>query len=201
MKDFLNKGLYTYAPALAAISEFRRQIRTRMQTVLDDFSVKFSGLGLPIDNLKLWDAKVDDQDSVANSFLIALEKNHGGELYTGYQVYCHMEKPENPEIRVGVWVYVGIRADRDRLFGALQKQRSLIKETQLEEALLVQDRNGKSRLSSKCEPSFFYCFDEVFRTLLDEWVEILYGIGGIRPFLSAAESQTNTQREQELENQ
>jgi hypothetical protein len=198
MKDFLNKGLCTYAPALAAISEFRRQIRTRMQTVLDDFSAKFSGLGLPVDNLRLLDAKVDDQNSAANSFWIALERNYGGELYTGYQVYCNLEKPEDPQVQVGVWVYVGIRADRDRLFDALQKQRSLIKETHLEEARLVQDRNGKSRLSSKCDPSSFYCIEDVFRTLIDEWVDLLSGIGGIRPFLSAVASRTNTLPEEEL---
>jgi hypothetical protein len=62
MKKFLQEGLHTYAPALVALSEFRRQLRSRMQTVLDEFSIQLSELGLSVADLKIEGAKLDDPD-------------------------------------------------------------------------------------------------------------------------------------------
>ena len=193
---FLQEGLETYEPALLALSEFRRQVRSRLQTVLDEYSTEFSELGLSIDNLKLKGGNLDDQDLAARSSSIVLEKNHGGELYTNYHVSWDLGQQKDTQVRVGAWVWVGIRADRDRLFGALQKQRSLLKK-----AHLAQDRNGLSRLFLYCDPDSFYNIDDDFRTLIEEWVGLLSGIGGIQPFLSAVASRTNTLPDPELERQ
>ena len=188
MKNFLNEGLRTYAPALAAISEFRRQIQTRLLTVLDDYSPELSRLGLAVDNLRFLDAKVDDLDSSADRFLIGLEKNYGGELYAGYHVECNMEQQENPRVCVGAWVYVGTRAGRDHLFQIIQEKRLLPSKTHL-----VQDRNGKSRLFLPCDPGSFFNINEVFRSLIEDWVGLLKTVGGIHEFHHGAPSRPNLQ--------
>jgi hypothetical protein len=180
MKTFLQEGLRTYAPALVALSEFRRQIRSRLRTVLDEFSIPFSALGLSVADLRLKGAKLDDSDLGESSSWIGLEKNHGAELYTGYHVQWDLEEPNDEQVWVGVWISVGTRADRDRLFAAFQKQRSPLSKTDLE-----QYSDGSPYLSAYCDSDLFYSFDETFRILIEEWLGLLSGIGGIRPFLSA----------------
>ena len=184
MKKFLQEGLHTYAPALVALSEFRRQIRSRLQTVLND-SIPFSKLGLSVADLRPSGPKLDDSDLGENSSWLGLKKNHGAELYTGCEVQWDLEEPKDKQVWVGVWIYMGrIRTDRDRLFGALQKQRSPLSKTDLEQL-----PDGSSYLSSYCDSDLFYSFDETFRSLIEEWSGLLSGIGGIQPFLTAASAQ------------
>lgn len=183
MKTFLQEGLSTYAPALVALSEFRRQIRTRLQAVLEERSTELAELGLSVENIGLKSARLDDQNLETSSSSIELEKNYGGDLYANYHVIWDLEEPKDRQVRVGAWIWLGIRADRDRLFSALQKQRSPMRKTRL-----MQDRNGLSRLLLYSDPDRFYGIDDTFRTLAGEWVDHLSGIGGVQPYLSTAES-------------
>jgi hypothetical protein len=181
MKKFLQEGLNTYAPALLALSEFRRQIRSRLQSVLEEFSIQFSGLGISVADLKPDGPKLDDHELDETSSWIGLQKNHGAELYTACNVEWNLGNPKGEQVWVSIWIYVGIRSDRDRLFGALQKQRSPSSKADLERY-----SNGTSALSSYCDSDRFHSFDQTFRTLVEEWVELLSGVGGVQPFLSAA---------------
>jgi hypothetical protein len=181
MKNFLQVGLHTYAPALVALSEFRRQVRSRLQTVLDEFSMQFSGLGLSVADLKLVGTKLDAPDLGRESPWIGLRKSQGAELITGYFVQWELGEPKDKQLWVGVDIYLGIRADRNRLFAALQKRHSPLGKSELE-----QSSEGSSLLSAYCDPDLFFSFDEPFRTLIEEWVGLLSGVGGIQPFLSAA---------------
>lgn len=192
MKKFLQEGLYAYAPALAALSEFRRQIRSRMQTVLDGFETQFAGLGLSVADLKPAGVKLDDQDLGENGSWIGLRKSHGAALYTGYYVQWDLEEPKDIQVWVGTWIYAGSRADRDRLFGALQKKRSPLSKMDLEQNL-----DGSPDLSFYCDSDLFYCFDEAFRTLIEQWVGLLTSVGGIKPFLSAVAATLIQQGNQE----
>ena len=187
MKTFLQEGLHTYASALVAVSEFRRQIRSRLQTVLEDHSTALSERGLPINNLVFKSARLDDQNLPESWSSIELEKNYGGGLYANYHVIWELTKPKERQVRVGVWIWLGTLPDRNRLFGALQNHQSLLRKTHL-----LQDQNGLSRLASYCDPDRFYSIDDAFQTLIEEWVELLSAIGGIRQFLSATSSRTNT---------
>src|ERR1035438_8183447 len=181
MKKFLQEGLHTYAPALVALSEFRRQLRSRMQTVLDGFSMQLSELGLSVADLKIEGAKLDDPDLSENCAAIQLRMNDGAGLYASWYVEWDLDLPKGEQVWVGVWIYVGKRADRDRLFGDLQKQRPSQSKAHLE-----QYRDGTSHLFSYCDSDRFYSFDETFRALIEEWVGLLSGVGGIQPFLSTA---------------
>jgi len=194
MKAFLQEGLRTYTPALAALSEFRRQVLSKLQNVLDEFSTQLAGCGLSIDNLKPKSMQLDDQGLAARAQSIELERNYGGELYTNYHVIWALDEPKDKQVRVGAWIWLGIRADRNRLFGALQKQQSLLKR-----ADLVQDDNGLARLVLYCDSDLFYNVDGEFRILIEEWVGLLSGIGGVRPFLSSAASRTDAPPERVLE--
>jgi hypothetical protein len=187
IKAFLREGLRSYAPALAALSEFRRQIQVTIQAALSDFSPQFSGLGLSVGDLKLVRAKVDDQGLPASSFKIELQKNHGNELYTGYYLAWNSERPREWQVQVGAWIYAGVRTDRDRLFGALKERRLSSKGAELE-----QNSVGSAVLFSYCDPDAFDAFGDDFRTLIRDWVEILASVGGVRPFLSTAISRSDT---------
>ena len=180
MKSFLQEGLRMYAPALVALSEFRRQIQSRMQVVLDEFSIQFSEIGLSIADLKPASEKLDDPTLGANSASIRLRKTYGAALYAGYYVAWDLGEAKGKQVWVGAWVYVGKRADRDRLFGALQKQHAALSKTDLEQ----DPDDGSPVLYSYCDPEFFYSFNETFRALVEEWVELLSSVGGIQPFLS-----------------
>lgn len=180
MKAFLQEGLYTYAPALVALSEFRRQIRSRLQTVLEEFSTELSAIGLSIDNLKLKAAPLDNESLDATSWWIELDKNWGGQTYVNYHVLWDKKNQKDMQVRVGAWIWLAIRTDRNRLFSALQKRQSLLKQTHL-----VQDRNGLSRLVFYCNPDSFSSIEDAFRTLMEEWVGLLSSVGGVPPFLAA----------------
>jgi hypothetical protein len=67
------------------------------------------------------------------------------------------------------------------LVGALQKQRSPLTQTDLE-----QFPDGSPYLSSYCDSDLFASFDQTFRALIEEWVALLSAVGGIQPFLSTA---------------
>ena len=181
MKKFLQEGLHTYAPALVALSEFRRQLRSRMQTVLDEFSIQLSELGLSVADLKIEGAKLEDPDLSENRAAIQLRMNDGAGLYAGWRVEWDLDLPKGEQVWVGAWIYVGKRVDRDRLFGDLQKQRPSQSKADLE-----QYRDGTPDLSLYCDSDRFYSFDETFRALIEEWVGLLSGVGGIQPYLSAA---------------
>lgn len=178
MKTFLQDGLLTYAPALVAVSEFRRQIQSKLRTVLEEKSTQFSESGLPINNLILKSAHLDDQNLAESWFSIELEKNYGNELYANYHVICNLEKPKDRQVRVGAWIWAGTRPDRNRLFSALQNQQSHLKKTHLQ-----QDQNGLSRIVLYCDPDRFYSIEDDFRTLIEEWLELLSNIGGIGMFI------------------
>jgi len=181
MKRFLQEGLHTYAPALIALSEFRRQIRSRLQNVLDEFTIQFADLGLSVDEFRPDGAKLDDPDLGENNSLIGLRRNYGTDIYTGCHLQWDLGEPKDEQVWVGIWIYVGIRTDRDRLFSDLQKQRSPLSKTDLD-----QYSDGSSYLSSYCDSDSFYSFDETFRTMIEEWVGLLFGVGRIKKYLSAA---------------
>jgi hypothetical protein len=178
MKKFLQDGWRTYGDALLALSEFRSQVRSRLQAVLDEFSRSFSGLGLSVADLKLQSAWLDDPDLSGYSTGVWLKKHHGADLYSGCSVEWDLGKPKDEQVWVGVWIYAGkVRTDRDRFFDALQKQRSPLSKTDLEK-----DPDGSAILSSYCDPDLFYSFDETFRTLIEEWVGLISG-DDIKPLL------------------
>ena len=58
MKTFLQEGLEKYAPALLALSEFRRQVGSKLQAVLDESSSQFLELGLSVADLKAIRSKI-----------------------------------------------------------------------------------------------------------------------------------------------
>jgi len=180
MKVFLQEGLSNYAPALVALSEFRRQIQATMLTVLGEFSASFSELGLSIENLKLVRANLDDQNLKANSFMVDLKKDYGGGLSAGYYVAWDSEKPAETQVQIAAWVYLGTRPNRDGLFAALTERRTLPNDTELE-----QNSYGTTVLVSFCNPVDFFAFGDSFRTVIEEWVDLLSAVGGVGPFLSA----------------
>jgi hypothetical protein len=178
MKQFLQDGRLTYGDALLALSEFRRQVSSRLQTVLDEFSTSFSGLGLSVADFKLVSEKLDDPKLSGSDYGVWLKKHHGADLYSGCSVEWDVGEPKDEQVWVGVWIYAGkVRTDRDRFFDALQKQRSPLSKTDLEKG-----PDGSSILSSSCDPDQFYSFDETFRTVIKEWVGLLSG-DDIKPFL------------------
>ena len=181
MKSFLQEGLGTYAPAVAALSEFRRQIQSRMQAVLDDFETQFSEIGLSVADLKLRGEKLDSPVLGGNSAEITLRGNRSAEPYSAYYIQWELDQPKGKQVWVGAWVSASKRADRDRLFGALQKQHSASSKTDLE-----QYSDGTPDLSRYCDLDRFYGFEETFRSLIEEWVRLLSAVGGIQPFLSGA---------------
>lgn len=147
---------------------------------------------MSVADLKPAGVKLDDQDLGENGSWIGLRKSHGAALYTGYYVQWDLEEPKEKQVWVVTWIYVGIRADRDRLFGALQKQHSLLSKTDL-----GQNSERSSELTFYFDSDRFYGFDEVFRTLIEEWVGLLTSVGGIKPFLSAAAATLIQQGNQE----
>lgn len=180
MKDFLHEGLRNYAPALLAMSEFRRQVGSRLQGVLDDSSTQFASLGLSVVDWKLAGVKLDDANLNQNSSWIGLRKTHSAELYSGCGVEWDLDEPKTEQVWTEIWVSAGrTRADRDRLFSSLQKQRSPESKT-----VLDQYSDGSARLYSYCDPDLFFGFDDTFRSLIEEWAAILSGAGGIQPYLS-----------------
>ena len=144
MKAFMQEGLRTYPPALVALSEFRRVIHSRLQSVLADYSNEFARLGLPIADLKPAGTKLDESDP--GETWIGLRKNHGGELYTGYYVQWNLEEPTDQQVWVAADIYVATRADRDRLFGVLQRHSSALVVSHLEQV-----SDGSSCLYSYCD--------------------------------------------------
>jgi hypothetical protein len=84
MKKFLQEGLHNYGPTCLALSEFRRQVRSRLQTVLDEFSTEFTDLGISVADLRPVGMKLDDSGANEKSSGIELKKNHGAEIHSGY---------------------------------------------------------------------------------------------------------------------
>jgi hypothetical protein len=184
MRRFLQEGLHNYAPACVALSEFRRQIRFRLQTVLDEFSTQFAELGLSLVDLKPGDAAPDGPELNGQTSWIGLRKRHRKGLRSAFYVQWNFEEPKRRQVWVGIWIYGGkSRAERDRLFGVLQKQTSPKSET-----ILEQESDGSSQLSSYCDSDHFHTFDGTFRTLIEEWLGLLAGVGGIQPYLSTTDA-------------
>jgi len=196
MKAFLQAGLDAYAPSLVALSEFRRQIRTRLQTVLAEFTIQLADLGLPVDGLTLKATQLDNEDFADDAFSIVLWKNHGDELYSYYRVVWKSdEQQRDKQVSVGAWVYVRTRSDRDRLFRALAQNRSLpSKHTNLRQL-----SDGTSELLYHFDPNIFFDLGDHFRAMIQEWVGLLTAVGGVQPFLSNAASETSHVREIVLE--
>jgi hypothetical protein len=181
MRKFLQEGMQAYPAALVALSEYRQQVRSRLQAVLEEFSIQLAELGLSIADQRPAGPKLDDTNLSESGSWIGLRKNHGASLETGCHVEWDLEKQKEKQLWAGVWVYVGARPARDRLFSALQKCHSTSSKTDL-----TQYPDGSPYLSVYCDPDSFDNFDENFRALLEEWVQILSAAGGIRPFLSPA---------------
>ena len=154
-RTFLQEGFHSYAPALVAVSEFRRLI-----------------------SLKLKRLQLDDVDLSLNAGSVELEKILNARFYTNYHVTWHTDGPKEKQVRVGVFVWTDKKEKRNSLFKALQKEQKLLKK-----ARLSQDQNGLSRLALYCDSDLFPRIDEPFRALVEEWIELLAGIGGIQPFL------------------
>ena len=179
IRTFLQEGFLSYAPALVAVSEFRRLIGLKLQGVLDESATRLSDLGLGIDSgLKLKRLQLDDVDLSLNAGSVELEKILNARCYTNYHVTWHTDGPKEKQVRVGVFVWTDKKEKRNSLFKALQKEQKLLKK-----ARLSQDQNGLSRLALYCDSDLFPRIDEPFRALVEEWIELLAGIGGIQPFL------------------
>lgn len=183
-KQFLQEGLRSYAPSLVAISDFRRQVQTRLRDVLNKFSPDFARIGLRVSDLGLVDAKLDGSSLDENSQSVELQKNHGGGFYTAYNLAWDLRKAADKRVWVEASIFVGRQADRDRLYAALQKHCS-----PGSTAVLSQYRAagaaGGTRLRSYIDPDLFYGFDEAFRTLVKEWVGLLSN-DNVRPFIPTA---------------
>jgi hypothetical protein len=147
--------------------------------VLDEVSPRLAKLGLSPDGVKPYGPKLDDEDLSDNGFLIGLRKNHGAELYTGYNLQLDPEQPRGEEYCLLAWVSIR-RPGRDRLLHELQQQHS-----RKNGAVLGRDSDGTIWLFRCCDPTRLHLFDETFRILIEEWIELLRTVGGISPFLSA----------------
>ena len=109
---------------------------------------------------------------------IGLKKNQGAGLESGCNIEWDLEQSTGKQLWVTIWIYVGRRADRDRLFSALAHEKG-----RLPESKTVFERSGGSAsLSSYLDLDLFYSFDATFQTLIQEWEELLRGVGGIQPF-------------------
>ena len=75
-RTFLQEGFHSYAPALVAVSEFRRRVRSRLQAVFDEFSADLSGLGLSASELRPVAAKLDGPSLDERSSSVELERNY-----------------------------------------------------------------------------------------------------------------------------
>ena|SRR5271165_892844 len=182
MKTFLLEGFHNYAAALVALSEFRRQVNVKLETVLDEFSSQFAVLGLPTTGLRPVGSKLEDRELWERSAWIGLKKNYGAELYSGCYVAWDFDLEEGEQLYVAVWIYPGRnRAERNRLFSAVQKLHALTSATVLE-----QYSDGSTELSAYCDRDAFYNFDTAFRTLLEEWIALLSAVeGGLSQYLPA----------------
>jgi len=169
MKAFLQEGLLNYAPACVALSEFRRQVKVRLQSVLDDFSTQFEELGLTTADLKLETAKLDSTDLAEESSYIQLKKAHGGGIYSAYFVEWNITNEINQQLFVGTWIYLPkTRADRDHFFGELTKLHKSRSGTELS-----QTSDQSSMLTAYVAMDHFHQFEEPFRALIEEWTGLL----------------------------
>lgn len=183
MKQFLQEGLRLYPPAVVALSEFQRQVRSRLQYVLDEFSEQFSELGLPVANLKPYES-VRNEPDLRKGTGIGLVKSQGTQLYVYYFIKWDLEKPKEKQAWVAVEIWLNKADSRNRLFSALQQQRSGLTSVNLAQ-ISGGEFGGSSHLSSHCDSDQFYTFDDTFRTLLEDCLKLFQGIGGLEPFLTA----------------
>ena len=147
---------------------------------------------MPVENHKLVSVKLDGTNLDLSSSYVSLRKDYGNKLMTSFYVEWDLSEPKGDEVWFGFWISVGFRADRDRLFAALQKQRLPSSKTFLE-----QFSDGTPLLWSSCDKEIFSSFRDVFRTLVAEWIALLSGIGGVQPFLSAAGTPPSRQENDE----
>ena len=175
MKQFLQDGLRNYAPALVAVSEFRRQVRSRLQAVFDEFSADLSGLGLSASELRPVAAKLDGPSLDERSSSVELERNYP-ELSIGCYLKWDLRASTDKQVWVGAYIYLKLRADRDRLYAELKKQPSESK------TVLFQSSARSSHLLAYVDADAFQAFDETFRALVEEWMRLLSS-DGIRRFL------------------
>jgi hypothetical protein len=89
---------------------------------------------------------------------IGLKKNQGAGLESGCNIEWDLEQSTGKQLWVTIWIYVGRRADRDRLFSALAHEKG-----RLPESKTVFERSGGSAsLSSYLDLDLFYSFDATF---------------------------------------
>ena len=113
-RTFLQEGFHSYAPALVAVSEFRRLISLKLQGVLDESATRLSDLGLGIDSgLKLKRLQLDDVDLSLNAGSVELEKIVNARFYTNYHVTWQTDGPKEKQVRVGVWVWTDKKEKRN----------------------------------------------------------------------------------------
>lgn len=176
MKQFLQDGLEQYAPALLAVSEFRRQVFSRMQEVLDEYSSALAEVGLPNDELKPVGAKLDYSSLAENGSSIALQQNLGNGRYNQYRVEWDWSENDGEQLWAGAWIYLAKKPDRERLYAALEGRQPGTK------THLQQFNDGTSDFYRCFDPKDFHSFDQVFRALVIDLIEILSSVGGIQRF-------------------
>jgi hypothetical protein len=171
MKTFLQDGFTNYAPALVAISEFRRQVRTKLQAVVDNFSEQLEKLGLPTGNLKPTPSELDKESLTEMDGLIGIRSTQG--TAQGYYVRWIMDRPAGEQTWIAAWVYASSREERSRLADAVRKAP---KENGTELKFTTQT----VCLSAYFDPDSFYEFDKPFLILMEKWIDLLTSLGGIR---------------------
>lgn len=176
MKNFLQTGLRTYAPGCLALAEFRRQVLSQMQDVLDENADAFAVLGIPVKDLRPVQQKLDDPDIVSTSWQIAFKTNHGDGLYSGYSVVCELEETPDKQIWVEAWIYLREKTDRDQLFRALKQVPG---ETGF---FLDQFSDGTAQLFCYGNAENFCQISGTFRGLIQQWSRMLKSAGGITPY-------------------
>ena len=179
LKQFLQEGLRKYAPASLALAEFRRQVRIRLQSVVDDFETQFEGIGIPTTAVTNNEFKADSADAVDTYWFIGF-KNHAHGAYASYFLEWDFDLKEGSQVWVGASIYAGRkRSLREDLLDALRKKRSLSSSNDLEPGL-----EGEAILSAYCNATEIHKFPDVFRSVIEEWVTLLTAIGGIQQSLT-----------------
>lgn len=176
MKQFLQEGVNTYAPAALAMAEFRRQVRSQLQSVLDDSKSQFTELGIDLSALN-YDSNFDDPDATSTSWFVGLRKDQG-RLWGSYYLEWDSEGKEGQKLWVATNLWLKSRQSRIKLFDALRQHPVPLSFE------IKQGDTGGSLITSYCDEREFYTFPETFRTLIEEWLALLTAIGGIQQFLT-----------------
>jgi hypothetical protein len=180
VKAFLEEGLKGYARALVALTEFRRRLKDKMISVLENFGTRLADIGLPIDGLKLEKLYLDELNPSATAAKIVLLPNQNVPFFTNYHINWDAKWAKDTRIRVGVYIWAKDPTKRSILYAALRPRQGSLKK-----ATLSQDPNGLSRLAIYCDADLISTIEEPFRILVEDFVELLEGVDGIRRLLTS----------------